>query len=71
MMNVNFTKTLIARERGKEIYRVANTEGMTEREILDACANDWYYGGRVLGTEVTIYIDWKRGFTQWKLFILD
>ena len=57
MMNPNFTKKLIARECGKEIYRVTNTEGMTENEILDTCANDWYYGGRVLNDEAIVYID--------------
>lgn len=57
MINPNFKKTLIAREVGKEIFKVANTEGMTAAEIIDACDNDWYYDARICGEFVIIYID--------------
>lgn len=58
MKNSNFKYTCIERAVGKNIYRIENYKGMTEDEILDACAGGWwYFGGFVLGNIATLYID--------------
>ena len=56
MKNANFTCRLIKRGRGTDTYEVANTNGMTKDEIIDACDFN-NFGGYVYGTTVEVYTD--------------
>lgn len=56
MKNNGFEKTLVNRQYGIEEYRIKNYEGMTEKEIIEACDRN-NFGGRVNGNLVTVYVD--------------
>lgn len=56
MINANFTTKYLRTCGATAEYEVANTEGMTEAEIIDACDRN-NFGGRVYGSRVQVYID--------------
>lgn len=56
MKNTTFTHKLISRRRGVDVYTIANYEGMTKDEILDACDRN-NFGGNIYGDTAEVYTD--------------